>query len=452
MDYVSLPGKSVPVYARGEVIVVGGGPAGISAAVASVRQGCKTVLIDEGGILGGTVTKCLMPSFGSLNFKLIKGLFYEVCEKLTEKGALILNEGRSSPFDPEAFKSIIFDLIEKERVDLLLHTTVFDVIKRGNSLVGVFLTGKFGIQAILGDVVIDATGDGDVAALAGEAFDQSQERQPMSLMFTLGNADVRRFAAFVRDYPEKNEFTAMGNPLTFDVDRIDENQPQVNAWGFFSSIKQARASGELYLPHDNLAVVFLPAKGVVFVNATNVSNLNPLSPADLTTAEVESRKQMVSVHQFLKSRIPGFENSFLMASGSSIGVRESRRLVGRYVLTQGDVLNEGRFADAIAVNGGRISIHGSDEKQTWIKLKGPYQIPYRSLQGKVSDNLLVAGRCLSADHVAGGSMRNVTACFATGQAAGTAAALAVKNKVKPAKLDVQLLQKALSAQGVVLYP
>ena len=113
MDFVDLPGKSVPVYAEAEVVVVGGGPGGLSAAVASVRQGRKTILIDEGGILGGTVTKCIMPSFGSLNFKLIKGLFYEVCEKLKEKGALIQNEGRSSPFDPEAFKTVIFNLIEK---------------------------------------------------------------------------------------------------------------------------------------------------------------------------------------------------------------------------------------------------------------------------------------------------------------------------------------------------
>jgi hypothetical protein len=393
-----------------------------------------------------------MPSFGSLNFKTIKGLFYEVCQKLNETRSLILNEGRSSPFDPEAFKSAIFNLIEKERVDLLLHTAVFDVIKTGRGVGGVFVTGKSGVQAVLGQVVIDATGDGDVASLAGEGFDQTEERQPMSLMFTVGNADVRRFAAFVRDYPDKNEFTAMGSPLTFDVDKIDENHPQVNAWGFFNSIKKARDAGELYLPHDNLAVIFLPAKGMVFVNATNVSNLDPLSPKDLTAAEVESRKQMLSVLNFLRSGIPGFENCFLMASGSSIGVRESRRLLGRYVLTQDDVLNEARFADSIALNGGRISIHGSDEKQTWIKLKGPYQIPYRCLQGKVNENLLVAGRCLSADHVAGGSMRNVTACFATGQAAGTAAALSVKHRVNPAQLDIGLLQKALIEQGVVLQP
>lgn len=450
MDFVKLPERQAPVYAASDVIVVGGGVAGLAAATAAVRQGCRTILIDEGGILGGTVTKCIMPSFGSLNFAVIKGLFAEVCEKLMQSGALIRNEGRSSPFDPEAFKTVVFDLAEKEGFELLLHTAVFDVIRQGDHLDGVFITGKAGIQAITGKVVIDASGDGDIAAMSGESFAENGERQPMSLMFTVGNADVRRFAAFVRDFPDKNEFTSMGNPLKFNVAEIDENHPQVNAWGFFNLIKEAREKGELYLPHDNMAVVFLPQKGVVFVNATNVSHLDPLSPRDLTQAEVESRKQMQSVYRFLKNRIPGFEDCFILSSGSVIGVRESRNVAGEYRLTRDDVLNGRTFPDAVALNGGRISVHNPGEKQTWIKLDRPYQIPYRCLQGRMYENLLIAGRCISVDHIAQASIRNVSCCFATGQAAGTAAALSVKNQVSPKKLEMKLLQTALLEQGVVL--
>lgn len=450
MEYLKLPEMQVPIYARTGVIVVGGGVAGLAAAISAVRQGCKAILIDDGGILGGTVTKCLMPSFGSLNFSIIKGIFAEICEMLQDRGAIIQNQGRSSPCDPEAFRSVVFEVVEKEGIELLLHTSVFGVKRQDNQLKGVFITNKSGIHAIVGDVVIDATGDANVAALAGESFVECGERQPMTLMFTLGNANARSFAAYVSNYPDKNEFTSTGNPLHLDVEHIDENHPQINAWGFFQLIKAAREKGELYLPHDNLAVIFLPLKGVVLVNATNVSHLNPLNIKDITTAEIEARKQMLSVHYFLKNNIPGFEETFINDSGSQIGIRESRQVIGEYILTKEDVLNGKSFQDAVVLNGGRISIHGADEKQTWIPLKRPYQIPYRCLQAKANDNLLVAGRCISADHIAQCSIRNVSCCFATGQAAGTAAALSINNNVKVKEQDVRLLQKALINQGAII--
>ena len=450
MESVKFPERQVPVFARTGVIIAGGGVAGLAAAVAAVRQGCKSVLIDDGGILGGTVTKCLMPNIGGSGNLFIKGIFAEIIDRLRERGAVIQNDGRSSPCDPEAFQSVLFEVVESEGIELLLHTSVFEVIRQNNRLEGVFITGKSGIQAITGEVVIDATGDANIAALAGESFAEDGEQQPMTVMFTLGNAGARRYAAFIRDYPDKNEFTRTGEPLHVDVENIDENHPMIGAWGFFNLIKQAREKGELYLDHDNLAVSFLPLKGVAVVNATNVSHRNPLNVKDLTAAEIEARKQMISVYHFLKKNIPGFEESFINDSGACIGIRESRRLIGEYVLTREDVLNGGTFPDAVALNGGRISIHGADGKQTWIPLKHPYQVPYRCLQARANDNLLVAGRCLSADHVAQGSMRNVSSSFATGQAAGTAAALSVIKQVSPRQLDVKLLQKALTDQGAVI--
>jgi hypothetical protein len=449
MENLKLPERQVPVLARTQVIIVGGGVAGLSAAVAAVRQGCEANLIDDGGILGGTVTKCLMPNFGS-NYPFIKGIYAEICDQLRKRGAIVQGHDRSSPCDPEAFRSLLFEVVEKEGIELLLHASVFDVLRQNKQLKGVFITGKSGIEAVTGEVVIDATGDANVASLAGESFAENGERQPMTVMFTLGNANARRFGTFIRDYPDKNEFTRTGSPLLIDLEKIDENHPVVGAWGFFNLIKQAQEKGELELPHQNLAVSFLPLKGVAIVNATNVSHLDPLKVKDLTLAEIEARKQMVSVYHFLKNNIPGFEESYINDSGSCIGIRETRRIVGEYVLNKEDVLNGGTFPDAIAFNGGRISIHGADGKQTWIPLKNPYQVPYRCLQAKANDNLLVAGRCISADHVAQGSMRNVSSSFATGQAAGTAAALSVKKHINPKHLDIKHLQEALIAQGAVL--
>ncbi len=449
MENLKLPERQVPILAQAQVVVVGGGVAGLAAAVAAVRQGCKAVLIDEGGILGGTITKCLMPNFGS-SYPFIKGIYAEICDQLRQKGAIVQNEGVSSPCDPETFQSILFETVAKEGIELLLHAAVFEVIRRGRGLKGVFVTSKCGLQAITGEVLIDATGDGNIASLAGESFAEGADRQPMTVMFTLGNANARRYAAFIQNYPDKNEFTRTGNPLKIDAEKVDENHPVVGAWGFFNFVKAARERGELELPHDNLAVSFLPLKGVAIVNATNVSHKDPLSIRDLTAAEIDSRRQMISVHRFLKKNIPGFEESFINNSGSCIGIRESRRLIGEYVLTREHVLNGGTFPDAIALNGGRISIHGADGRQTWIPLKHPYQVPYRCLQARANDNLLVAGRCISADHVAQGSMRNVSSSFATGQAAGTAAALSVIKRVPPKQLDIALLQKALIDQRAVL--
>ena len=450
MEFIRQPERQIPVYSKTEVIVVGGGPAGLSAAIAAVRQGCKTILIDDGGIIGGTITKCFMPSMGSVNFAIIKGFFAEFCGKLVERGDMIKIEKRSSPLNPEAFQAVAFDYVEKEGIDLLLHTKVVDVVRHDNTIDGVLIANKSGLQAVMGDVVVDASGDGDVAAMAGEAADTNGERQPMTLMFAVGGADAHRFAGFVRDYPDKNEFSSLGMPITSDIVEQIKDKVLASVWGFFGLIKKAREKGELYLPHESLAVIFLPMDGVVAVNATHVTKLNPLSAKDITLAEIESRKQMLSVHHFLKNNIPGFENTFLMSSASRIGVRESRRIICEYVLKQDDVMNGRSFHDAVALNGGGISIHGPGESHTWITLEHPYQIPYRCLLAKVNKNLLVAGRCLSADHVAHASIRNVPICFATGQAAGTAAALSVRNKVAPKDLDVKLLQDTLSSHGAVL--
>jgi flavin-dependent dehydrogenase len=172
MDSLKLPERQVPIFARTQVIIVGGGVAGLAAAVAAVRQGCKAILIDEGGILGGTVTKCLMPNFGSSSYPFIKGIFAEIFDQLRQRGAIIQSEGRSSPIDPEAFRSILFEVVEKEGIELLLHTCVFDIIRQNKRLGGVFITNKSGIQAITGEVVIDASGDGNVAAMAGSGYSQ----------------------------------------------------------------------------------------------------------------------------------------------------------------------------------------------------------------------------------------------------------------------------------------
>ena len=449
MEYIKIPESKIPVFGQSEVIIVGGGLAGLSAAVASSRLGCNTILIENSGSLGGTVTKCLMPSFGRGNPPLIKGIFTDLFEGMKKADAIMDNEGRSNPLDPEIFKSLCFDIVKEAGVELLLHTTVTGAVKIQNKLGGVIIHNKSGFQAVMAKVIVDASGDADVAYLAGESFAKDGELQPMSLMFTVGNADAHRFAEWVQNYPDKNEFWPMGSQNLSNID-LHRDQPRVNVGGFMGMIKKASERGELYLPHDNMALIFLPMEGTVLVNATHIRHLDPLNGKDVTEAEIEGRKQMLSVYYFLKKNVPGFEDCFLMSSASHVGVRESRRVIGEYVLRMEDLQSSRSFYDAVVLHNGRASIHGPGEKQTFISFARPYQVPYRSLQAKVNDNLLVAGRCISADHMAHSAIRGTVCCVATGQAAGTAAALSVKQGVKPRDLDPELLRNSLINQGVIL--
>jgi hypothetical protein len=447
MEYVKRPEKKIPVYSRKEVLVVGGGVAGLSAAVTSARMGFKPVLVEESGQLGGIVTLGLSTNFMGVDLSANRGFFFEVFEKLRQNGALI--EGFHSPIDPEMFKWIAFEYIEKEGIDLLLHTRVVDVIRDQSKVQGVIIENKTGSQAILSDVVIDASGDADIAASGGEAFGKvNKDEHAMTLLFRVGGADIHKFASFVKDNPD--EFSPMERFQDIGTMELDRETPLLAIGGFKGLIKRGREKGELYLTHDNMWIAFLPTKGTVEINATHVIGLDPLNGKDLTLAEIDCRKQMVSVYSFLKKNIPGFENIYLLDSASHIGVRESRRLIGEYILTFEDIKRGQKFDDSIAVNFMPIDIHGPGEQQTWRKLDHPYEIPYRSLQAKVNDNLLVAGRCISVDHIVQGSIRSVPCCFATGQAAGVAASLSLLENKSPKKIDVGRLQLELRKQGAVI--
>ena len=447
MEYIKQPEKRVPITSKSEVLVVGGGVAGLSAAVAAARLGCKTMLIEEGGCLGGTVSLGLMQSFMGVDLSVNRGFFAEFYEKLKEAGSLI--EGFHSPFDLEVFKWIAIETAEKEGIDLLLHTRAIEVKRERNKILGVLIDNKSGPQAIMSDVVVDASGDADVAAMAGENFDKvKKDEHGMTLLFRVVGADVYKFAAFVKEQQNKDEFFAIGGHHDSSHLDLDREKPLATIGGFKGLIKKARENGELYLTHDNMFISFIPTKGIALINATHVIGFDPLSGKDLTLAEIECRKQMMSVFSFLQKYVPGFENISLLDSASHIGVRESRRLIGEYVLTFDDIKKGKNFNDAIALNFMPIDIHGPGEQQTWIKLENPYQIPFRSLQAKKNKNLLVAGRSISTDHIVQGSTRSIPCCFATGQAAGAAAALAAKNSVSFSKLDIKALQQTLIQQGV----
>lgn len=447
MEFIKRPEKKIPVYGKKEVLIVGGGVAGLSAAVASARMGVKPLLIEESGQLGGIVTLSLSANFMGVDLSVNRGFFIEFFEKLKEKRSLV--EGFHSPIDPEIFKWVAFDYVEKEGIDLLLHTRVVDVIRDQGKIQGVLIENKEGSQAVLCGVIIDATGDADIAAFGGEAYEKVKEDEhAMTLLFRVAGVNIYEFVSFVRDNPD--EFFPIGNFQDVSVMDLDREVPLLAIAGFNRLIKKAREKGELYLPHDNIWVAFLPTKGTVEINATRVIGLDPLSGKDLTFAEIECRKQMMSVYSFFNKNIPGFENISLLDSASHIGVRMSRRVIGEYVLKFEDIKEGKKFEDTIAMNFMPVDIHGPGEQNTWVKLDHPYEIPYRSLKAKMNENLLIAGRCISVDHMVQGSIRSVPCCFTTGQAAGVAGALSVLEKTSVKKIHVEQLQKELKKQGAVV--
>ncbi len=412
-----------------EVVVVGGGTSGIAAAVASARNGADTLLIERYGFLGGTMTAGLINPFMSFHSggkQVIKGIFQEILDRLKDYGGY---DERTRAFDAEVMKIVADDMIKEAEVKLLLHTYVTDVVMERNIIRGVEIFNKSGRQIVFGRVIVDATGDGDIAVMAGAPYEKGRKEdglmQPMTLCFRMGGVDVNRM------------------PPLEEINRLFE---------------EAKSEGKITFPRRRVLYFPTTRKGEIHFNTTRIIKVDGTKAEDLTYAEMEGRRQMIELIKFLKERVPGFENSYLLMSGAQIGVRETRRIIGEYIMTGDDIIEARKFDDAIARGSYWIDIHnpaGEGFEDNPYSGKSPppgdyYEIPYRCLIPKKVDNLLIAGRCISSTHEAQAAIRVIPIVVAIGQAAGTAAALSAKLKVTPRELDVSKLQETLRNQGAFI--
>jgi hypothetical protein len=439
MNYIFEPKRETSVLLKTDVVVIGGGPAGLAASIAAARNGAKTLLIERYGYLGGMITAGICPMFMGVNRKVISGIFTEFLDRLSAEKATG-REGFFTQFDHEVFKAIAQDFMEKAGVKLLLHSWAVDAIVKDSRLKGVIIESKSGRNAVTGKVFVDASGDGDIAAKAGVSFNVGgSPEQSLTLLFRMGavNKDV-----VMKLRSERKEFTPAPHPPSTTSAMFFRVPPDL--------VKAAKRKGELSINHEDISVMNLPLAGIVLVNTGHITGASGTDVEDLTRSEIQSRKEAKAVAEFLRKNIHGFESSFILDTPVGIGVRETRRIVGEYVLTKDDMIEGRRFGDAIAQNMMPIDIHGPGEKHTWIPMKKPYDIPYRCLLPKRVDNLLVAGRCISTDHQTQGSIRSIPCCFATGQASGTAAALAIKSGSSLKELDIKTLQETLVKQGAKL--
>lgn len=437
------PSRALAVCAEADVVVVGGGPAGVGAAVAAARNGAKTVLVERYGHLGGMATGGLVIVFlymsdGTAQQQIaglcqemvdrldaLGGVLYPKKEELGSSDAAVLSRWRryfstvvedrvrlSAYVDPELLKCVLNDMVEEAGVKLFLHSWGSRAIVDGDTVQGIVFESKSGTRAVLGRVIVDATGDGDIFASAGAEYDGSIDRElrssNLALVFRLGNVDFKKFSEFKEGEREKHdelmrEFKSLvGFPI----------QP-------FPSWRE----------------------DIMWFNNW-VPGLSALNVEDLTWVEVNVRKAMLRGHEFLKKHVPGFDESFIMDTAAQVGTRGSRRLVGEYVVTVQDMRAGKAHYDTIALFP-RMN-HNTSAEHPLV------HVPYRALVPRRVEGLLVAGRCFSSDAIANNTFNLIPHCIALGEAAGTAAALAVKNGVRPRDVDCAALQNRLIAQGVPL--
>jgi len=438
-----------------EVVVVGGGSAGIAASIAAARNGAKTVLLERYGFLGGTATAGLVGPFMTCyssdgEEQVIAGIMQELIDRMASEGGAVdpseteagsawssfieLGHAHVTPFDPESLKATALQMIREAGVEIRFHSSFIDVCIEEDNISQLFFHDKLGLGAIKAKIWIDATGDGDLAKRSGVPFllgrESDGKMMPATLFLRIGNVDDEK----VEEWHRKHKKIHPGERL------------------FECIVQEARAEGSWSIPREYINIYREPAPGIWRVNTTRIHDIDGTNPEDLTRAEISARRQVKELMHFFRTKCPGLENVLLLATGSHIGIRETRHICGEYMLTEKDVLEGRRFDDGIARCAYPIDIH--DPVGTRGRLEGIganyYEIPYRCLVPEKIKNLLLSGRNISADHGASASSRVIPPCYATGQAAGTAAALALRDNVEVSRVGVSELQQLLREQGAII--
>lgn len=438
-----------------DVVVVGGGPAGINAAIAAGRTGARTVLVERYGFLGGMSTAALVypwMTFHTMDGKqVIAGIAQEIVDRLQ---ALNASPGHVrdtcgfvhtiTPFHPEVYKVLVIDMLKEAGVKLLLHSFVDEVNMSGDHIESVRVSSKSGPILIQAQTFVDTTGDADLAYLSGAPVLQGREAdrltQPMTMKFRMRGVNLDAVKRYMIEHPD--EFYRK-TPIA-ELPQLPLSAVQ----GFYKHWKEA----DLPINRDQVLFFTGPEEDEVLVNMTRVQGLDGTNVEDLTLAEEIGRKQVLMIAGFMKT-LPGFERASISQVGAQIGIRETRRLDGQYTLQIEDVTEGRRAEDVIARSGYPIDIHDPKNKSVtaaWIAGDGAYDIPYRTLLPKRIDNLLAGGRCISTSHEALATTRLSPSCMATGQAAGTAAAMAALAGISPQELKAAELQEKLASEKAIL--
>jgi hypothetical protein len=467
-----------------DVIVVGGGTSGVAAAIAAARAGAKTLVIERVGALGGQMNVSGPPGFAYANLynerheRIIGGIITETHERLLREDHAIPHiepEFRGwytfAYVDPDWWELLIFEMMRENKVSLLLHSLAVDVIKKGKAVKGVVVENVSGRQTIYGKVIIDCTGEGEVAARAGAPYEvlPKDQMEPHTLSFTADGVDWEKVLDYVKRNPEEFEFERFmentQHKWTYEelierLRKIDNIAEFGEIMGYRSLKKKGMETGEWH-GFSGVGFFLIPREGGViqahFQHSSQVGNCDATNVEDLTYGEIECRRQIVIAWKFIKKYLPGFEKAYITRLCTELRIREGRRIVGDYVLTPEDVIEERKFKDVIgksAFPANAVHVVGPNTLATMTpvgpKNGGSHDIPYRCLVPREIENLLVAGKAISTER--GAYHRFLMQTMVTGQAAGVAAALCARNKMTPRMLeaDVSELQRILTEQGAIL--
>jgi len=447
-----------------DIIVVGGGISGSLAALSAARNGAQVLLVEQEGYLGGMLTAGgvgPMMSFHTGNTQIIKGLTDELINRLKNKGNspghILDTTGYVStvtPFDSEAMKYELETMILESGGNILYHTMLADVKTQDNKTNGIVVCNKDGLSILEAQVFVDATGDADLSKWSGVECIQGRVSdglcQPMTMNMKMSNVSVDRIKAFIKENPE--QFPRIND----NIDIIDKS-PRLSLGGFNKIFEQAVENGEITFKRNNDILFFeTNNRNEVIVNTTRIINYDPTKSIDLSLAEIEGRRQVQELEQFLKRRVPGFENAVLVYSGPRVGIRSSRQIKGLYTITKDDLLSCRVFEDRIAFSAYPIDIHPpegiavSKNEDEFIPKEGMYSIPYRAMVNDKINNLITVGRCISTTYEAQGAIRTTPTVGAIGHAGGAAASLAVKLGKITRDVPIDKLQNLLISQGAYL--
>ncbi|MBM4162279.1 MAG: FAD-dependent oxidoreductase [Ignavibacteria bacterium] len=454
--------EKIPAVREVDILVVGGGTAGAVAGIAAARQGLKTLVVEQLGFLGGTQTGALvtpmMPNQID-EIPLNSGIDREINDRLIAKmESGVWKDGNRGWFNPEMLKLELERMNVEAGAELLYYSFFEDVIMKGSSVQGIIVTNKAGRQVLLAKQTIDCTGDADVALQAGvpcESGDPNTKlNQPFSVRFHLGNVDLKRFGEFLRSLGRHD---VMESAEGTDVTLLHTAMVWGKGWTLEPLFRKAVEEGILNESDGNYFQAFSMAgrPGEVAFNCPRISTgIDGTDPFHLTKAQIKGRAITQRYVDFCRKYLPGFEDAYLVFTAPMVGVRESRRIRGEYYLTVDDVLGAKKFPDAICRNNYPLDIHRDkdDDALKIVKLpKGEYhEVPYRCLVPLKAENLLVAGRCLSASFEAQSSVRIQTNCRAMGEAAAVAAAMAIRKGITPRDVDGIELRRELVKRGASL--